>query len=85
MFYKPVDFGLLGKVPENHMQPVAFFFEAGKDYWDKRYQAWSIREPVGGQVLCSKGRKVKLAKETQPLQDGAPPVISGFINHYNPY
>ena len=24
MFYKPVDFGLLGKVPENHMQPVAF-------------------------------------------------------------
>ena len=24
MFYKPVDFGLLGKVPENHMQLVAF-------------------------------------------------------------
>ena len=69
MFYKPVDFGLLGKVPENHMQPVAFRgWEGllGQALPGPIYQgaSWSMVRRC-----AQKGERVKLlklAKETKP-------------------
>ena len=59
--------GCLGKFPKITCSRSPF--EAGKDYWDKRYQARSIREPVGawsGAVLKrAKGETFETCKRNK--------------------